>query len=746
MVQAFSNGADRRRAANLPTAAEEPHPDLKPAAQQEAIWLSLIEQRSQLAIALLEIKSDRSQLQHAVLFATETCRRLLSYPQGSPTPLLDHLAPDDQGALQQRLRLQVLNGILQHRYGEVNLIDEKLIQEPVVVTLTPPGSKQKRLLELRLQCAFPGSSPVELPLIQWISDRLRLRLDACWTQAPERQSVTAQLLTPDSPLAQILETLDPVDYAASGYVLLEGLDLTERELASSLVQLLVSRDSVLEPQRFGRANSLMKQLFRADGSLIFNAENDRATLFLGIEKPEWDVQTYPVQTLQQSSLFRGTGQVINIPDLSLHCTTDCEQHILATGVRSLLMIPLVIKSTVLKAESRHLLGLVGVTSSRPYAFTQADCAQATRLIPPLTAALRHTVQDRFTNIQSAVRWKFEQEAERRSWGLPPEPIVFENVYPLYGISDVRGSSEERNRAIQTDLLTQFRLALVVVDALCKASNNAYAQQFRSDLVEHIQELERGITVDAEVTLTRYLQDTLEVHLDFFASGGPAAQLAVEAYRAALNPEHGCVYAARALYDQSINQINGLLRDTWNRWQKTMQGITCHYCDIESTDGIDHMIYAGCAIDPQFTPFHLHSLRYEQLRAVCDCARAAFSLKASSHTPLEVTHLVLVQAATVDITHDENTERLFDVRGTRDTRYEIVKKRIDKACEAETRDRITQPGMLTVVYSTEEEWHEYQQYLRYLHREGWVEATLIQGNVEPMQGVNGLKFARVKVLP
>jgi hypothetical protein len=106
----------------------------------------------------------------------------------------------------------------------------------------------------------------------------------------------------------------------------------------------------------------------------------------------------------------------------------------------------------------------------------------------------------------------------------------------------------------------------------------------------------------------------------------------------------------------------------------------------------------------------------------------------------------VQAFTVDIVHDDTSERLFDVRGTRDTRYEIVKKRIDKACDAETGDRITQPGMLTVVYSTTEEWQEYERYLRYLHREGIVDSSIERGTVEPLQGVSGLKFARVRVNP
>lgn len=746
MVHISSNGSDTRIAELGLVDGVADLAKLRPVGD----WLKLIQQQSQLAIALLTLRCDRTtgQLCHDLLFATDTFCHLLAAQPNSASDLLQHLSLSDQDCLRRQFRLHLLNAILHHQYGAADLVDERWLNEPVIVTLSATMAGQERHLELRLRCMGIQEPHAPLIEIQTLDETLTQALAACWPDVPTRPQVMAQLLTEGSPLNTFLETLNPATYDANGYALLEGIDVTEREISSALVRLLVNRDSVLEPEKFGQANELMKQLFRADGSLILSAEGETAKLFMGLDKPEWDIQTYPVTTLQQSSFFKATGRerVVNIPDLSLIATTDCERQILERGVRSLLIIPLVIKSTALAPESRHLLGLVGVTSSQPYAFTEADCEQATRLISPLTAAMRHTAQDRFTNIHSSVRWRFEQEAERRSWGLPPEPIVFEDVFPLYGISDVRGSSEERNRAIQADLLTQFQLGLAVMEAVCAAGPNAFADQFRIDLIDHIEALEQGVSVDAEVTLLRYLQDTLELHFDYFIGYSPASAQAVTTYRAALSAEHGCVYAARALYDQSISHINTLLRNTWTRWQKTMQGIVHHYCDIEATDGIDHMIYAGLAIDPQFTPFHLSSLRYEQLRGMCDCARAALSLKDIHQTSLEVTHLVLVQATTVDIIHDETTERLFDVRGTRDTRYEIVKKRIDKARDVETCDRITQPGMLTIVYSTHEEWQEYHQYLRYLHREGWVEGAVVQGAVEPLQGVNGLKFARVKVAP
>ena len=411
-----------------------------------------------------------------------------------------------------------------------------------------------------------------------------------------------------------------------------------------------------------------------------------------------------------------------------------------------MLIPLVMRTARLGESATQLVGLVGLSSPKPYAFDQADCSRATTLMPALTAAMRHSVQDRFTNIHPSVRWRFEQEAERLSLGLPPAPIVFEGVYPLYGISDVRGSSDERNRAIQKDLLAQFRLALAVVEAVGHALGNALVQQLGLDLSDHIATLEQGVTVDSEVTLLRYLQTEVEVHFAYFAQHSGEAEAAIARYKAAIHADHNCVYAARALYDQTIGHINGLLRDTWNQWQRSMQAITPHYCDMEATDGIDHMIYTGQAIDTSFTEFQLRALRYEQLRAVCDCARQGLALKATYDTDMALTHLVLVQGYTVDIVHDDTTERLFDVRGTRDTRYEIVKKRIDKACDGETGDRITQPGMLTVVYSSREEWQEYERYLRYLNREGTVDSAVEQGTVEPLQGVSGLKFARVRVNP
>lgn len=698
-------------------------------------WWSVIERYSRLLVAVVDLQD------HQIEWTSDRFRKLVGMAEVPPSlgnAVLQRLEPEDQLWVRERIRRHVLNGILCDRYGNHDLLPSRWLHEPLILSVKPLQGDRARFVE------FTVSSD-QIRILN-LDATVTAALDACWAETPDMSVVMHDLSRPKSPLQRVLQLLNPQTYQASGTILLEGTDVTNREVTQRLIHLLLDRESILHSQRFQQANHLLKRLFRATDSLILTAEGDTATLYTDLENPEWTPHPLAVESIQRSPIFQAAckGTVLNVRDLAEQPPTSCEDLLRARGAQSILVLPLIVKSVRLQASSR-LLGVVAVMSNQLDAFDTIDEYQAKTIAPALSIAMRQTVNARLTSIHESVRWRFEEEAERRSLGLLPEPIVFRDVYPLYGISDIRGSSHERNRAIQQDLLAQFRLGLAIVEAVDKATNMAFVRQFHTDLLEHIERLQQGVTVDAEITLLRYLQVNLEAHFDYFGTCGEAVVTAIETYQAALDPQHDCVYAARAVYDQTVQHINQSLRATWHKWQHTMQAVTLHYCDIEATDGIDHMIYAGSAIDHTFTDFHLRSLRYEQLRAVCDCARTGFRLKAEHAIEMDITHLVLVQDSTVDITHDENTERLFDVRGTRDTRYEIVKKRIDKALDAKTQARITQPGCLTLVYSTSGEWQEYQEYLRYLQREGWIGNELETGAVEPLQGVTGLKFVRVPVL-
>jgi hypothetical protein len=747
-------------------------------------WWRYFQRSSRLLMAMIEPMT--LTLQYANDFFCRMVGVTATGTQGDLDRLLQQrLSEADNTAIQRLYCRHLLHRVLEQFY-QFKPQGCRLLEEPIIVSLQSPLYPELRYVEFWLRSE------------QLTITRLNPQLDEFADLGLERMAVEAlaAMLNDPEQFESLAQRLRLDNYQVDGWLLLEGLDITEREIVRRITHLLIDRDSILRPQKFSELNQQMRSLFRAQNTLVLSIETDQIRLFMGSLSAEPHTTLYPLKSLQQSHFMRAirTNQVLAVPDLAADVRTDAGRQLLAIGVRSLLLIPLMsprvgsgdaltqngssrdtqdIKQefdtneqepapTETAADSQlsttdpavtalYAVGVVALLSDRPHSFDAIDCRHAEQLIPAytraLTAAQRQLVQQRFiTNIHPAVEWRFLQEAERRGLGLPPEPIVFTNVYPLYGISDIRGSSDERNRAIQADLLEQFHLGLAIVDAACDAKETILGRQLRLDLLEHIRQMQACVTVDAEVSRLRYLHDHLEIYFDYFTQCGEAAIAAVHAYRAACANEHECVYRTRAHYDELIRQINALLRETWERWQSTMQQTTSHYCDIEATDGIDHMIYAGQSIDPKFGSFQLRSLRYEQLCAVCDCARTAFHLQEKYSTHMQVTHLVLVQDTPVDIFHDETTERLFDVRGSRDTRYEIVKKRIDKAIDAETGTRITQPGMLTLVFCTEEEWAEYQQYLRYLTREGWVDGAVERGTVQPLQGVTGLKYARVRILP
>src|SRR5262249_56149043 len=95
-----------------------------------------------------------------------------------------------------------------------------------------------------------------------------------------------------------------------------------------------------------------------------------------------------------------------------------------------------------------------------------------RSVEELNSRIQTVINEQCTAIHPTVEWRFRRavlngfERQRRTGTAVTElePIVFEGVYPLYGLADIRGSSTQRGQAIQADLLTQLGLARAVVQA------------------------------------------------------------------------------------------------------------------------------------------------------------------------------------------------------------------------------------------------------------------------------------------
>jgi hypothetical protein len=85
-----------------------------------------------------------------------------------------------------------------------------------------------------------------------------------------------------------------------------------------------------------------------------------------------------------------------------------------------------------------------------------------------------------------------------------------------------------------------------------------------------------------------------------------------------------------------------------------------------------------------------------------------------------------------------------VDGTYNIRYEIIKKRIDKAVIKGTAERLTQPGRIAIIYAQAREAGEYREYIEYLHASGYLTDDVEDVELEDLQGIQGLKALRVTV--
>ncbi|MCW6036208.1 GAF domain-containing protein [Spirulina subsalsa FACHB-351] len=411
------------------------------------------------------------------------------------------------------------------------------------------------------------------------------------------------------------------NYRVRGQLLWEGFEITRQETIRRLMDLLISCESMFEQDTFCAFGDQMRSLFHAETLAILSLQQGQVQ-FLICNRKQLDTHDFDsLDDFPGSHFLRAAegNRVWNVPNLEQDHPTVLEEYLLDKGCGSLLLIPLRLPlSEMEEGKAGQLLGVVAMGSQRANNFEQIDACHAEELIPALRMALREATGEKLARVHPSVEWRFRQEAERRSLGMASEPIVFAQVYPLYGMSDIRGSSQERNRAIQEDLVAQFQSALELVESALEFKAIAFLEQLKLDLLAYLERLQGGIQVEDETTALQYLRQHIEVYFDYFRQCGEKTERQVREYLEACGNEHHCIYTSRDRYDQQINQLNHHLRETWDKWQSRMQDIFPHYCDLQVSDGIDHMVYVGSSIHEGFSPFHLHSLRYEQLRALCDC--------------------------------------------------------------------------------------------------------------------------------
>ncbi|MFQ6602585.1 GAF domain-containing protein [Flavobacterium sp. C3NV] len=430
------------------------------------------------------------------------------------------------------------------------------------------------------------------------------------------------------------------------------------------------------------------------------------------------------------------------------------EHLLKQGIQSCVFAPV--------TRNGNLLGVVELVSEHPRDLNSVNATKLELVLPYLTDTIdryntdmQHQIasiiQREYTTIHPSVYWKFKKESQNYFQNTNHtkdyifKEIVFKNVYPLYGQIDIKGSSEHRNETVKRDLKNQLTAILNIFESQAPNTNLVLLEQRKFELESFRDELDAPLKADTEQYIQRYIEEEIHPLLKNTTETQKSEKLE-RLYFESLDEKSGLFYQERKKFDNAMSIINKRLASVLDRKQIEAQEIYPHYYERFKTDGVEHNLYIGASIAPTkpFDIMYLHNLRLWQLQTLCEMELEHHQLKESLPYELDVTSLILVFSAPLSIRFRMDEKR-FDVDGTYNARYEVVKKRIDKSNIKGSKERITEKEKITIVYSQNSEEAEYLKYIKYLQHKKILEPSIEQFEVEDLQGVSGLRAIRVKVI-
>jgi len=366
--------------------------------------------------------------------------------------------------------------------------------------------------------------------------------------------------------------------------------------------------------------------------------------------------------------------------------------------------------------------------------------------------LELVVQKECTSIHPSVHWKFRQEAKRflraKGEGTPVafREVVFEKVYPLFGQIDIKGSSKARNSAVQKDLILQLTSISEVINSVVKLEPLPIYEQMKYRIDDYINLVSDQLQVDSEQKILDFIKKDITPLFKHLRRKNNELKVLIEKYNASLDDNIKMVYEYRKSYDESVMLINKRMAALLDEKQQEAQAMYPHYFERFKTDGVEHNMYIGESItkEDSFNKIYLYNLRLWQLQVMCEMENEYYQLKKELPVALDVASMVLVFNASLSVRFRMDEKR-FDVDGTYNARYEVVKKRVDKANIKGTNKRITEKGKLVVVYSQRSDEREYIKYINFLQAKKYLEDNIEVVELDELQGVTGLKALRVNIL-
>ena len=567
-------------------------------------------------------------------------------------------------------------------------------------------------------------------------------------------------------IAELMEHIPLDKFIFEGVSIIRVNDMTEQEVISKIKNRLLDHNAFADAAVYTELENYIQSLidlkdlsigitpfFKINNHYVYSdLHNNNSLLFKHINTTtdKDDISDYC------KLLFRDSNKPLLFDTLNEQSLTDvqCLQYYYLEGARSLIICPLKNKDGI--------LGILEVMSKTPGQLKPGHISKIEAAIPLFTLGCEKTLEElnnevdriikkKFTAVQPAVEWKFTEAAlnyivnQHEKDHVKIERITFSDVYPLYGAIDVRNSSTQRAHAIQQDIIEQLSLAHKVIKKAQTEMSFPLLQEIEFKIDKYIISASDVLQSEEELGIHDFMQGQVISVFKHLHITEPSVKNEIEEYFAALDPQLGMLYHHRKEYEESISRINDTLARFVDKEQAAAQKIYPHYFERYITDGLEFNIHMGQSITPRkkFDEIYLRNLKMWQLTMLAKAAKITYNLEKELSHPLKTTQLILAHSQSLSISF-RTEERKFDVDGAYNTRYEIVKKRIDKVHIKDTNERLTQPGKIAIVYSQAKDAAEYTEYIEFLQNKKLLSPGIERYDLEELQGVIGLKALRVDV--
>jgi hypothetical protein len=439
-----------------------------------------------------------------------------------------------------------------------------------------------------------------------------------------------------------------------GFICFNWVDVTHEYVISELKSDLLDKHSIISQAGFVRLKEKVRTLigipdleFGLAAFSDFESALNQNVIWKSII-PQSEIKCAQMNGTFYEDAYRDKKIVLtdDMKEMERNVVVDA---FLKRGIRSHAVVPLIV--------DEKIVGMIEFGSEVPGQLNFIQIKRLHELFPVFGLALKRSkeemndriraiVQEECTAIHSSVEWRFWEAAgkmlDRQDDGeaVRMEPIVFNDVVPVYGATDIRNSSIERNKSIQADLTEHLNLTKKTLIEAQVNKDMPLLDQLVFKIDQQLITVKAGLKAGDEVSILDFIKSEIEPVFDSLKEQDSAMASLIEQYYNKMDDELGVLYKKRKDFEESLTAINDEVGRILDNEQDRAQTVFPHYFEKYRTDGVEYNIYIGQSLVKRntFDPLYVKNIRLWQLLVKAEIGRKIKKLQPTLKTVLDVTQL------------------------------------------------------------------------------------------------------------